>query len=111
MRKVKPLCGQVLIELLPADTHTAGGLELPNRTLSPEEVQERHRDPEKPSAVTGVVRAIGEWPKLPCGLALLPEYGIGAKVFLRPEIGTSLQWDRSRRLKMISQKDVLAVLT
>lgn len=111
MRRVKPLAGQVLIELLPADTHSAGGIELPNRTLSPEEVQERHRDPEKPMAIIGVVKALGDWPRLANGMGLLPDYGVGAKVAIRPEVGTSLQWDKTRRLKMIPQKDVLAVLT
>lgn len=111
MRRVKPLAGQVLIELLPADTHSAGGIELPNRTLSPEEVQERHTNPEKPRAIIGVVKAIGDWPKLKNGMCLLPDYGINARVAIRPEVGTAMQWDKTRKLRMVKQSDVLAVVT
>lgn len=110
MRKVKPLTGQVLIELLPTESHSAGGIALPNRTLSPEEVQERHSDPEKPAGLIGIVRECGPWPKLKCGLTLMPEFGIGAKVVIPPLVGTALSWDTSRRLKMIRQSDVLAIL-
>ena len=110
-RRVIPLRGQVLIELLPTETTSAGGVALPNRTLSPEEVQERHQNPEKPPGLTGIVRECGPWPKLPNGMALMPEFGIGAKVVIPPRVGAELAWDTSRRLKMLRQDQVLAVLT
>lgn len=111
MRKVKPLTGQVLIEILPAEKKTPGGIELPQRSLSAEEVQETHQNPEKPKALTGIVRACGPWPKLKCGLTLMPEFGINSKVVISPNSGQLLQWETARRLKLISQSQVLAVLT
>lgn len=110
MRKVQPLTGQVLIEVLPEDAKSPGGIDLPNRGLSAEEVQERHQNPEKPPGAYGIVRAIGPWPKLKCGLALMPEYGMGAKVFFNPLRGIAMQWDTTRKLRMIMQEDVLAVV-
>ena len=111
MRRVKPLTGQVLIELLPTETETAGGIALPNRSLSPEEVQDSHHNPKKPPGLIGVVRACGAWPKLPCGKLLLPEYGLGAKVVIPHGCGTALAWDSTRRLRMIPQGQVLAVIS
>lgn len=111
MRHVKPLTGQVLVELLPTETQSAGGIELPNRTLSPEEVQETHKNPHQPPGLTGIVRECGPWPKLPNGMALMPEFGIGAKVVIPARAGTDMAWDTTRRLKMIRQDQVLAVLT
>lgn len=110
MRKVKPLTGQVLVEIIPAENKSPGGIEFPNRSLSAEEVQETHQNPEKPKALTGIVRACGPWPKLKCGLTLMPEYGLNAKVFIRPHAGIDMQWDTSRRLKMVKQSDVLAII-
>jgi co-chaperonin GroES (HSP10) len=111
MRKLKPLAGQVLIEVLQAPTQTAGGIAIPSRHKSPEEVQESHLDPVKPGAITGIVRACGAWPKLPCGLTLMPDFGIGARVLLRPEVGVDLRWSVGDRLKLVRQKDVLAVVS
>lgn len=108
--KIVPLTGQVLIEVLPLETRTAGGIELPSRSRSPEEIQETHLDPVKPGALTGIVRGVGAWPKLRCGLALMPEYGLGAKVLIRPEIGTPMEMDSKRRLRMVRQEDILAVV-
>jgi co-chaperonin GroES (HSP10) len=111
MRKLKPLTGQVLVELLPTETQTAGGIALPNRTLSPEEVQERHQNPDKPPGLIGIVKAIGEWPKLNNGLRLMPEYGLNARVVVSPNSGQSLQWDSTRRMKLMDQSQVLAVIS
>lgn len=109
--KIKPLTGQVLVEILPSETQSAGGIRLPDHTLSPEEHQERSHSPTPPPGITGIVRAIGSWPKLPSGRALMPEFGIGNKVVLRPHSGQDMQRNVGERFKMVLQDDVLAVLT
>lgn len=109
---IRPLEGQVLIEVLPPNTKTSGGIDLPdNPSIPPEIVQEQAMNPVKPTGQNiGIVRAIGSWPKLKCGLRLLPEYGIGAKVVFNPYRGTQLQRGLGDRLKLVSQSDVLAIL-
>ncbi len=109
--RVKPLTGQVLIQILPAETKSEGGIDLPDHTLSPEEVQERHRHPTPPPGIRGRVVEIGPWPKLKNGMALLPEYGRGATVIIPPRAGIEMDWQAQRRLKMVRQSEVLAVLT
>ncbi|HUD74791.1 MAG TPA: hypothetical protein VMQ76_06940 [Terracidiphilus sp.] len=108
---IKPLPGQVLVEILPDDKRTAGGIELPEHTPSPEENQEAARRPEMPIGLTGVVRAIGQWPKLANGKALMPEFGVGARVVLSRCAGLDLQRGIGERLKMVRNDQVLAVLT
>lgn len=111
MRKVKPLTGQVLVEILPAENKIPGGIEFPQRSLSAEEVQDTHQNPEKPKALIGKVRAIGPWPKLKNGMCLLPEYGVNARVVINPNVGQLLQLETSKRLKLLRQSQVLAVLS
>lgn len=100
----------MIVEVLPDDSVSAGGVHLPKHGLSADEVQERHRNPEKPHALTAIVHAIGEWPRLPNGMALLPEFGVGAKVLVSPHRGQQMAYDQ-RKLRMVALGDVLAVLT
>lgn len=108
--RVRPLSGQVLIEILPRDTHSAGGIVFPDHTPSPEEVQAGHRNPEKPPPLQGIVRAIGAWPKLRNGMALMPEFGIGAKVIVRHNSGLTMHRGIGERFKMVLVEEVLAVI-
>lgn len=107
--KVRPLSGQVLVEILPHDKVSPGGIEIPQRSLSPEEIQDTHLNPEKPKPWFGMVRSIGKWPKLKGGLTLMPEFGVNAKVIIRHNAGTPFQDGTHRRLRMVSQSDVLAI--
>lgn len=109
--KVKPLTGQVLIEVLPAPDTSDGGVALPpDASLSPEVVQEQSRNPEKPSKNNiGIVREIGPWPKLRNGMARMPEYGLGARVLFNPWRGTAMQRNIGERFRMVRQEDVLAI--
>ena len=107
---VKPLTGQVLVEILPADKRTAGGIDLPEHTPSPEENQQSARRPEMPLGLTGVVKAIGQWPKLANGMIVMPEFGVGARVVLSRGAGLDLQRGMGERLKMVRNDQVLAVL-
>lgn len=109
--KIKPLTGQALVEILPPDTMTAGGIELPQRSLSAEEVQERHRTPAPPPPWTGIVREIGPWPKLRNGMALMPDFGRGAKVIVGHNAGLQMHRGIGERFRMVQIREVLAVLT
>ena len=61
--RIKPLTGQVLIEVSPPPKESPGGVALPGDVaLSAEIVQERSHNPEKPPAMIGTVKAIGGWP-------------------------------------------------
>lgn len=108
--KIKPLPGQALIEILPADKRSAGGIEIPGHTMSPEERQSDHR-PQMPPPLTGIVREIGDWPKLKNGMAVMPEFGIGSKVVVGFNAGLQLERGIGQRLRMVRQREVLAVLT
>lgn len=111
--RIKPLTGQVLIEVLPAEKRSPGGIELPDRfPMSPAAVEATHANPEKPAKpCIGIVRAIGKWPLTRKGLLLMPEFSVGVKVAFNPWRGTDLQLGLGVRLKMIPNSDVLAVLT
>lgn len=98
---IRPLTGQVLVEIIPPDSRTSGGIEIPERSLSPEEVQERHADPSPPPPWQGRVVAIGRWPSLKNGMALMPEYGIGARVVIRHHAGIPMQRSIGTKLRMV----------
>lgn len=107
--RVKPLTGNVLIELV-RDRTSPGGVALPEHTLSPEEQQERAHHPTPPGPVTGVVREIGPWPKLRNGMAQMPPFGVGAKVLIPRYGGVEMHMDTTGRFKMVRTEDVLAVI-
>ena len=108
---IKPLLGQVLVEILPTDKRSAGGIELPSHTATPEENQEAAHRPTMSPALTGIVKAIGSWPKLSNGMALLPEYGVGSRVVIGPHSGLEMHRGIGERLRMVHQSQVLAVLS
>lgn len=108
--KVVPLTGQVLVEILPSDKRSAGGIDLIEHTPSPEDNQQSARRPTMPPGLTGIVKAIGPWPKLANGMALMPEFGVGSKVILKPHAGLEMHRNVGERLKMVRNDQVLAVL-
>lgn len=107
--KIRPLTGRVLVEIIPEET-TSGGLVIPSVALPADEVQQRSRNPDKPPGRKARVLEIGPWVKLRCGLALMPEFGKGAIVVIGSHSGRTLQRETSRKLCMLKQSDVLAVL-
>ena len=109
--RIVPLTGQVLVEILPRDTRSAGGIEFPEYTLSAEDVQQRNHVPEKPPPLHGVVTAIGQWPKLPNGKLAMPEFGLGAKVIVRHNAGLQMHRGIGERFRMCLVEEVLAVVS
>lgn len=108
---IKPLTGQVLVEILPSDRRSPGGIEFPEVTLHADEVQRRSRVPEKPPPLQGVVTAIGSWPKLKNGMMAMPEFGVGAKVIMRHNAGLQMHRGIGERFRMCLVEEVLAVVT
>jgi len=107
---VRPLTGQVLVWVLPPEQRTASGIELPQRRLSAEEVQERNHHPEPPPPDIGIVESIGPWPALKNGLRVLPPFSVGAKVVIRNGSGQQLSRGIGERLRMVKTEQILAVL-
>src|ERR1019366_1766481 len=98
---IKPLTAQVLVEILPADKRSAGGIELPQHTPSPEENQEAAHRPTMPPGLIATVLEIGPWPKLKNGLLKMPEFGRGSKVVIGPHAGLDMTRGVGERLKMV----------
>lgn len=111
--KIKPLPGQVLIEVEPPPELSAGGVALPSDLPVPPDVeQENSRNPEKPSKNNiGRVVAVGAWPKTRKGLLVMPEFGLGARVIFNAWRGVQMERALGDKLRMINQKDVLGVIT
>ena len=108
---IRPLSGQVLVRVLPrVGSKTAGGIEIPAHTVSPEEQQEKNHHPEPPPPDICVVEAIGPWPKLANGMIQPPPFPPGATVLVREGTGTKLHRNIDEKLKLVQTEDVLAVL-
>lgn len=112
MNRITPLTGCVLVELVPPATITPGGIAIPQRHKSADEVQEENHHPKPPPADEAVVVAIGPWSTLPNGMAEMPEFGVGAHVAIGYYAGKELADPAApqRRLKLLPIRDVLAVL-
>lgn len=99
---VKPLTDQVLVEVLPPDTMTHGGISLPEICWD--------GSPEKKPPFKAVVLAIGPWRKTKQGFAVLPPFGVGAKVLCSAYRGTQLTRNIGERYRLVKSDDVLAVV-
>ncbi len=102
-KRIKPLTGQVLVELLPPDSKTETGLFIPD-------VAQNSPRGEKSKPFKAIVVEIGPWPKTKQGYAVLPPFGIGATVLCSAYSGTKLTRNVSERLLLVRSDDVLAVL-
>jgi len=108
---IRPLSGCVLIRVLPKESRSTGGIELPQHTTTPEEQQQLNHHPEPPLPDIGIVEAIGPWPKTPDGKMIPPPFPPGAKVLVREGSGQKLHRDIGERLKLVRTEDILAVLS
>lgn len=108
---IRPMSGQVLLRILPPETRSKGGIELPQHRLSPEEQMERNHHPEPPPPEMAYVEAIGPWKRLKNGLAQLPPFPAGSTVLIRPSSGQELSRNVNEKLRLVRVEDVLAVLS
>lgn len=101
---LRPLTGQILLEILPPEETTNGGIHIPetSRDGAPDE---------KKSVLKGIVRAMGPWKKTKKGFGILPDFGIGAKVVVSPYRGTQVGKYVAERYRLVKSDDILAVLT
>lgn len=100
---VKPLTGQVLVEVLPPEDKTLGGLFIPD-------VAQSSPRGEKARPFKALVVAIGAWRKTKQGFAVLPEFGIGAQILCTPYAGTKLSRNIGERYQLVKVTDVLAIV-
>lgn len=110
IKRIKPLTGQAFIEILPPESVSAGGIEFPEWDMTPEEKQRDARNPTMPRPHTGIVRAIGKWPKAKNGLQLMPEFGVGSKVILKHNAGLQMNRSIGEKYRMVLHEEVLAVI-
>lgn len=101
---IRPLKNQVLVEVLPPDEQSAGGI------VIPENVREGSKDEKKP-VLKGRVLAIGPWRTTKAGFSILPDFQIGNTVVISPYRGTQVGKYVDGRMRLVKTEDVLAVLT
>jgi chaperonin GroES len=101
---IRPLKNQLLVEILPPDEASAGGV------VIPESIREGSKDEKKP-VLKGIVVAIGPWKTTKRGFSVLPDFFIGSTVVLSPYRGVQLGRRLGERMRMVKTEDVLAVLT
>lgn len=90
---IRPLTGQVLVEMLPADDRS-GAIHLP--------------DAARDLPYLGIVRAIGRWRQGNSGFYHLPEVKVGDRVVIGKRTGQQLTRNIGERFKLVSQEQVLA---
>ena len=101
---IRPLTGQALIQLLPPDEKTDGGLFVP-------EIVHDNPNGEKAKPRRGIVIAVGHWRQTKEGFAILPDFKPGETVLLSEYAGTKLTRAIGENLRLCRVDDVLAVLT
>lgn len=96
-KQIRPLKGMCLVKLLAPPKETESGLvALP--------------DTKHPKLEKAQVIRIGAWPTTKTGLALVPEFRVGAQVIIASESGTKLR-DGQDLYKVVRQAHVRAVLS
>lgn len=101
-KRIRPLQGQVLVEILPADKETAGGIALPENVRTKDAIG---REPARKAKVL----ATGIWPTSRKGRMLSYEFRTGAIVMVDPGFGKNVNVE-IRRLKLYDHKEILAAL-
>lgn len=98
--KIRPLTGQVLVQVLHTESKTLSGLHLLEVS-----------DPtQKAQPFKALVIAMGPWKKTKNGYGVLPDFGIGHTVLCTPYAGQALSRDVGERYQLVRSEDVLAVI-
>lgn len=116
MRPVRPLRGQVFLEMLPAEQETDGGIWIPEiaRQEPNSELSRAKLIDPRGTPVKGYVRAIGPWPLVKKGkhkgFQIMPEFKIGDLVIVPAHAGQPLSDGFGHGFKLVDQLAVLAVI-
>lgn len=101
--KVRPLTGQVLIEVLPPDAKTDGGLFIPD-------VAQTSPRGEKGRPFKARVLSVGPWRKTRKGLSVLPDVHAGNEVLVSFYGGQKLSYGTNEKLMLVKADDLLAIV-
>ncbi len=116
MRPVRPLRGQVFLEMVPPEQFSDGGIFIPEiaRQDPMTEFGRAKLVMPRGQPVTGYVRAIGPWPVVKKGkhkgFQIMPEFRIGDLVVVPAGAGQALSDGFGHGFKMVDQRVVLAII-
>ena len=97
---LRPLTGQCLVEILPENNLTDGGLVIPDSVKGKDGMG-------KLPPLKAKVWRLGPWPQKKGGLCVLPEFAPGDTVLCSPYTGTKLK-RLSDKFRLVKVEDVLA---
>lgn len=101
--KIRPLQGQVLLELLGTPNRSAGGIHFPDKYSTKDQIG-------RPEMAMGRVVKLGSWPQLPDGRLVAYEMKRGDLVAIDPTLGKIVQ-DNGRHYRLIDHRQIAALLT
>ena len=116
MRPVRPLRGQVFIEMIPPEQESDGGIYIPESARQDPMTEFGRAKLVHPRGepVKGYVRAIGPWPLVKKGkykgFQVMPEFKIGDMVIVPARAGQPLSDGFGHGFKMVQQRAVLAIV-
>lgn len=100
---IRPLTGQCLVEILPENKITEGGITIPDTAKFKDNVG-------KLPPMTAMVWRVGPWPKKKNGLALIPEVAPRDRVLVSQYAGQKLKY-LGGRFRLVPIGDILAKLS
>jgi chaperonin GroES len=100
---LRPLTGQVLVEILPENSVTAGGLFIPDTAKVKDDMGKL------PPLKARVIR-LGRWPQKKNGLCALPEFSPGDTVLVSQYSGEKVK-SLGQMFRLVGLDDVLAKLS
>ena len=98
--RIRPLRGQCLVEILPENLLSPGGISIPETAKNKDGIG-------KLPPLKGRVLRLGPWPCKKNGLAPLPDFAPGDTVLLGQYSGVKLN-RMGRRFRMVRVEDVIA---
>ena len=96
INRVHPLSGECLIEMLPPEAISDGGIHIPEL--------------DQELSTKGIVRRMGPWPKNDRGLGIPPDFKRGDKVVVSNRVGRQVIQGEDK-FRLVPMNRVLAVLT
>lgn len=101
--KLRPKQGQVLVELIPYENHTAGGLELPDNVKHKDEIGRMPGQRAK-------VLSLGVWPTTKKGHLIPYEFKVGDVVVVDPTAGSNLTAEH-KHWKLYDYRSILGTVS